>query len=50
MASTPENTDDEKMPAGKGEGGGDASGPGNILAGVQPEEGHDEEGEERRED
>ena len=50
MASNPGSTDeDNKAGVGKGEGGADASGSGNILAGVQPEEGDDEQGEERRE-
>lgn len=51
MANNPgstENQDDEAS-VGKGEGGADASGSGYILAGVQPEEGEDEGGEERRE-
>ena len=47
---TPDDTpqQDGGAAAGKGEGGADASGSGNILAGVQPDEGEDETGDERR--
>ena len=51
MADEPGSTDDhdDKPSVSKGEGGADTSGSGNILAGVQPDEGEDETGEERRE-
>lgn len=53
-------TDDDKRdgaskpdggkPVGDAQGGADASGAGNILAGVQPDAGKDEQDDERRDD
>ena len=37
-------------PVGDAQGGADASGAGNILAGVQPDAGKDEQDDERRDD
>lgn len=43
-----ENGASKPNKTGDGVGGADTSGSGNILGGVQPKEGEDEEGEERR--